>query len=96
MQPTGRIESTLMPIERESELIGHPDRVSPGKGPLRAAIVLPADSVGDEDSLCVGFKPNSPPSLPNTRAELLLRPGQSWYECGLPGGPGSNGSSKMG
>ena len=80
VQPTHRIESTFMPIERESEPIGYFDRVSPGKGSLRAAIVLPADSAGDEESLRVGLKRNSPPSLPNMRAERLLRPGESWYE----------------
>ena len=95
MQPPRRIESTFMPIGRDSEPIVHFDRVSLGKGSLRTAIVLPADSVGDEDSLRVGLKRNSPPSLPNTRAEQLLRPGESWYGYGLRGGPGSDGNSKI-
>src|SRR5271165_91916 len=95
MQPTRRIEPTLMPIGRESEPIGHFDRVSPVKGYLRAAIVLPADSAVDEDSLRVGLNRNLPPSLPKIRAEQLLRPGESWYEYGLQGRPGSDGNSKM-
>jgi hypothetical protein len=68
-----------MSIGRESEPTGYLDRVPTGKGSLRAAIVLPADSVGDEDSLRVGLKRNSPPSLPNIRAEQLEDGGWNCY-----------------
>jgi hypothetical protein len=49
MQSTRRIESTFMLLGREREQIGRFDRGSPVTGSLRAAIVLRADSAGDEE-----------------------------------------------